>query len=150
MFKKKVLMDQLIVERKSYEKNTQWIRELRKYPDHEIFSVGDLVMVYHPLGSVLQSPSRKLNRNWIGPLRVQTVLDNTHYLCSDWSGKLIPKRFHINRLKQYYMNLGELGEDGQLKIVQNVNELYEKWNELKEDEMITDSAQENVNNGKIT
>ena len=150
MFKKKVLMDQLIVERKSYEKNTQWIRELRKYPDHETFSVGDLVMVYHPLGSVLQSPSRKLNRNWIGPLRVQTVLDNTHYLCSDWSGKLIPKRFHINRLKQYYMNLGELGEDGQLKIVQNVNELYEKWNELKEDGMITDSAQENVNNGKIT
>ena len=150
MFQKKVLMDQLIVERKSYEKNTQWIRELRKYPDHEAFSVGDLVMVYHPLGSVLQSPSRKLKRNWIGPLRVQTVLDNTHYLCSDWSGKLIPKRFHINRLKQYYMNLGELGEDGQLKIVQNVNELYEKWNELKEDGMITNSVQENVNNGKIT
>ena len=48
------------------------------------------------------------------------------------------------------MNLGELGEDGQLKIVQNVNELYEKWNELKEDEMITNSVQENVNNGKIT
>ena len=83
-------------------------------------------------------------------MRVQTVLDNTHYLCSDWSGKLIPKKFHINRLKQYYMNLGELGEDGQLKIVQNVNELYEKWNELKEDGMITDSVQENVNNGKIT
>ena len=150
MFQKKVLMDQLIVERKSYEKSTQWIRELRRYPDHETFSVGDLVMVYHPLGSVLQSPSRKLKRNWIGPLRVQTVLDNTHYLCSDWSGKLIPKRFHINRLKQYYMNLGELGEDGQLKIVQNVNELYEKWNELKEDGMITNSVQENVNNGKIT
>ena len=91
MFQKKVLMDQLIVERKSYEKNTQWIRELRKHPDHEAFSVGDLVMVYHPLGSVLQSPSRKLKRNWIGPLSVQTVLDNTHYLCSDWSGKLIPK-----------------------------------------------------------
>ena len=48
------------------------------------------------------------------------------------------------------MNLGELGEDGQLKMVQNVNELYEKWNELKEDGMTTDSAQENVNNGKIT
>ena len=29
MFKKKVLMDQMVVERKSYEKNTQWIRELR-------------------------------------------------------------------------------------------------------------------------
>ena len=66
----------MIVERKSYEKNTQWIREMRKYPNHETFSVGDLVL--NPLGSVLQSPSRKLNRNWIGPLRIQTVLDNTH------------------------------------------------------------------------
>ena len=48
------------------------------------------------------------------------------------------------------MNLGELGENGQLKIVQNVNELYEKCNELKEDGIITDSVQANVNNGKIT
>ena len=79
MFKRKAIMDQMIVERKSYEKNTQWIREMRKYPNHETFSIGDLVLVYHPLGSVLQSPSRKLNRNWIGPLRIQTVLDNTHY-----------------------------------------------------------------------
>ena len=47
---------------------------------------------------------------------------------------LIPKRFHINRLKQYYMNLGEIGENGKLKIVQNVNELYDIWQELKEDE----------------
>ena len=150
MCKRKEMMNQMIVERKTYEKNTQWVRELRKYPNHETFSVGDLVLVYHPLGSILQSPSRKLNRNWIGPLRIQTVPDNTHYLCSDWSGKLIPKRFHINRLKQYYMNLGEIGEDGQLKIVQNVNELYNIWNELKEDEIITDSAQENVNKENVT
>ena len=48
------------------------------------------------------------------------------------------------------MNLGEIGEDSQLKIVQNVNELYDIWNALKEDEMITDSAQENVNKGDVT
>ena len=144
MFKRKAIMDQ-IVERKSYEKNTQWIREMRKYPNQETFSVGDLVLVYHPLGSVLQNPSRKLNRNWIGPLIIQTVLDNTHYLCYDWGGKLIPKRFHINRLKQYYMNLGEIGKDGQLKIVENVNELHDIWNELKKDELVTDSSQGNVN-----
>ena len=97
--------------------------EMRKYPNHETFAVGDLVLVYHPLGSVLQSPSRTLDRNWIGPLRIQAVLDNTHYLCSDWSGMLIPKRFHINRLKQYYMNLGKLGKKWPIvKIVENVNE----------------------------
>ena len=107
---------------------------MRKYPDHETFAVGDLVLVNHPLGSVLQSSSKKLNRSWIGPVRIQTVLDNTHYLCSDWSGRLIPKRFHIHRLKQYYMNLGEINDNGQLKIVETVNELYDIWNDIKEDE----------------
>ena len=82
-----------------------------------------------------------MNRNWVGPVRIQTVLDNTHYLCSDWSGRLIPKRFHINRLKQYYMNLGELAENGQLKIVENVNELYDIWDDIKEDELLKESSE---------
>ena len=43
------------------------------------------------------------------------------------------------------MNLGEIGKDGQLKIVENVNELYDIWNGLKEDELVTDSSQGNVN-----
>ena len=47
-------------------------------------------------------------------------------------GILVPKRFHINRLKQYYLNLEEIGENGQLNIVQNVNELYDIRNDLKE------------------
>ena len=135
------MMDQIIIDKKTYEKNTQWIREMSKYPDHETFAVGDLVLVFHPLGSVLNSPSRKLNRDWVGPLRIQTVLDNIHYLCSDWSGMLVPKRFHINRLKQYYMNLGEIGENGKLKIGQNVNELYDIWQDLKEDEKPKQNSQ---------
>ena len=146
MFKRKAMMDQIIIDKKTYEKNTQWIREMRKYPDHETFPVGDLVLVYHPLGSVLNSLSRKLNRNWVGPLRIQTVLENTHYLCSNWSGMLVPKRFHIKRLKQYYMNLGEIGENGQLKIVQNVNELYDIWQDLKEDELPKENSQNEKEN----
>ena len=117
------LVELLDLSRKTYEKNTQWVKEMRKYPDDETFAVGDLVLVSHPLGSVLQSSSKKLNRNWIGPVRIQTVLDNTHHLCSDWNGRLIPKRVHVNRIKQYYMNLGEMEENGQPKIVENVNEL---------------------------
>ena len=62
---------------------------------------------------------------------------------------LISKRFHINRLKQYYMNLGEIGKNGQLKVVENVNELYDMWNELKEDELLTDSSQGNANREEI-
>ena len=80
----------------------------------------------------------------VGPVRIQTVLDNTHYLCSDWSGRLILKGFHINRLKQYYMNLGEIAESGQLKLVENVNELYDIWIDIKEDE-IKESSENNKN-----
>ena len=32
------------------------------------------------------------------------------------------------------MNLGEIGENGQLKIVENVKELYDIWNDINEDE----------------
>ena len=39
------------------------------------------------------------------------------------------------------MNLGEIGENGQLKIVQNVNELYDIWQDLKEDELPKENSQ---------
>ena len=39
------------------------------------------------------------------------------------------------------MNLGEIGENGQLKIVQNVNELYDVWQDLKEDELLKENSQ---------
>ena len=39
------------------------------------------------------------------------------------------------------MNLGKIGENGQLKIVQNVNELYDIWQELKEDEKPKENSQ---------
>ena len=39
------------------------------------------------------------------------------------------------------MNLVEIGENGQLKIVQNVNELYDVWQDLKEDELPKENSQ---------
>ena len=39
------------------------------------------------------------------------------------------------------MNLGEIGENGQLKIVQNVNELYDVWQDLKGDELPKENSQ---------
>ena len=32
MFKRKAMMDQIIIDRKTYEKNTQWIRENEEIP----------------------------------------------------------------------------------------------------------------------
>ena len=60
MEKRKDLVDQVIVDRKTYEKNTQWVREMRRYSDHETFAVGDLVLVNHPLESVFAKPIQKV------------------------------------------------------------------------------------------
>ena len=66
MFKRKAMMDQIIIDKKTYEKNTQWIREMRKYPDHETFAVGDLVLVYHSyrIQFLKQSLLENLIENW--------------------------------------------------------------------------------------
>ena len=114
---------------------------MRKYPDHETFAVGDLVLVYHPLGSVLNSHSRKLNRNWVGPLRIQTVLDNTDYLCSDWSGMLVPKRLPHKQTKRVLHEFGRNRRKWSTENVQNVNELYDVWHDLKEDELPKENSQ---------
>ena len=39
------------------------------------------------------------------------------------------------------MNLGEIGENGNLKIVEIVIELYDIWQELKEDEKLKENTQ---------
>ena len=33
------------------------------------------------------------------------------------------------------MNLGEMNENGQLKMVENVKQLYDIWKDIKEDEL---------------
>ena len=109
------------------------MRETRKFPDAHGYAIGDLVMIYHEIGSVLHSASKKLKRNWIGPLRIQAILDNIHYLVSDWTGQLLPKRIHFNRLKPYVMNLGKINEEEILETATNTRELFKRWKEIKED-----------------
>ena len=124
------VMKNIILEKRAVEAQTQWIREMRKYPEEKGFAVGDLVYVNFEKGSNLQMNSRKMKQPWVGPLKIQTVLDQTHYLVSDWEGKFVPKKFHINRLKPYVLNLGRIGKGG-LETATNTKQLFDKWQEIK-------------------
>ena len=115
MKQRKEIMDKIIISRKKYETESRLVREMRKFPDAHGYAIGDLVMIYHETGSVLHCASKKLKGNWIGPLRIQAILGDTHYLVSDWTGQLLPKRIHFNRLKPYVMNLGKTNEEGMLE-----------------------------------
>ena len=130
MKQKSQLIQSLVKERKTREANTQYYRDLLKYPDRKTFKVGDLVYLYHGYGSELTAPSKKLQKNWIGPLKIQSILDDTHYYVSDWMGHLAPIVVHAHRLKPFTMFLGELSKDGLLNIVTRLGELFVKWKEI--------------------
>ena len=134
MKQKSQLIQSMVKERKTREANTQYYRDLLKHPDRKTFKVGDLVYLYHGYGSELTAPSRKLQKNWIGPLKVQSVLDDTHYYVSDWMGHLAPIIVHAHRLKPFTMFLGDVSKDGLLNIVTRLGELFAKWKEIAGDE----------------
>ena len=121
MKQQKLLIDQMIMRRKKYEAESQLIRE-----------------------SVLKAPSRKLKIDWVGPFKIQSIIDDSHYMISDWTGQLSHKRFHVNRLKPFSLNLGKV-KDGKLQTVHNTRELFRIWKNIKEDaEMATTAMQTQI------
>ena len=132
MDQSKSLINQMIMRRKKYEAESQLVRESRKYPDVHGYAVGDLVLINHSPSSVLKAPSRKLKRDWVGPFKIQAIIDDSHYMISDWTGQLSHKRFHVNRLKPFSLSLGKV-KDGKLQTVHNTRELFRIWKNIKKD-----------------
>jgi len=122
MRSRKQMMENLIEERTTWGKKVQEIRCRRKVAEPKTFAVGDLVYIYAPTASTLQAPSRKLKQEWIGPLQIHTILDDSHYLVSDLEWKLLPVPMHTNRLKTYKFSLDDIDE-GKLVVVDNSYDL---------------------------
>jgi hypothetical protein len=117
------------------DKHAQKIREDRKHPNHEHFAVGDLVYIIAPTASSLQTRSRKLKREWSGPLKVQVVLEDAKYVISDWWGNLIPIIMHEKRLKSFHMHLGKI-ENKSLHIISTAAEIIKELRKIEEEEKI--------------
>ena len=60
-------------------------------------------------------------------------------MISDWTGQLSHKRFHVNRLKLFSLNLGKV-KDGKLQTVHNARELFRIWQNIKQDAEIATTA----------
>ena len=48
----------------------------------------------------MQSRAQKFRQDYIGPLAIDTKIDDTHYLLKDVTGKTLPGNYHINRIKR--------------------------------------------------
>ena len=66
----------------------------------ETFEPNDLVYLLAPYSSSLQSSTQKFRQDYIGPLVIDTKIDDTHYLLKDVTGRTLPGDYHINRIKR--------------------------------------------------
>ena len=78
--------------------NTTLINEM--YEDVERFMANELIYLLAPHASLLQTDTLKFNQDFVGPLVIDSVLDDTHYLLKDPDGRKLPDVYHINRLKR--------------------------------------------------
>ena len=69
------------------------------------YTKGDWVMIHRPFKSTLLTDSKKLNRPWIGPLRVQTCADTDNYFLSNWQGLIVPLLVNQREMKPYSLQL---------------------------------------------
>ena len=66
----------------------------------ETFEQNDLVYLLAPYSSSLQSSAQKFRQDYIGPLAIDTKIDDTHYLLKDVTFRTLPGDYHINRIKR--------------------------------------------------
>ena len=66
----------------------------------ETFEPNDLVYLLAQYSSSLQSQAQKFRQDYIGPLAIDTKIDDTHYLLKDVTGRTLPGDYHINHIKR--------------------------------------------------
>ena len=69
-------------------------------PPPETFQEGQLVYLLAPSAATLRTKTRKCRADFVGPLIVNKILDQTHYILDDLQGRVLIGVFHINRLKK--------------------------------------------------
>ena len=82
-------------------------------------------MFQYKYGSPLKTGSKKFSTPWIGPVKIQSVLDSSHFLISDQEGKCLPVEVDIHCIKPYSLNVFE---EGEMTTIKNV---YKHLEELK-------------------
>ena len=102
-------------------------KERQRQQDEKVLGLGDLVYLFAPRLTELQTSSRKFQPSWIGPLVISRILDHTHFMLADLQGKELKflASVHINLLKPYVMHLKEM-EHGKLKQYTNIRDLRGK------------------------
>ena len=95
--------------------------QLNKVKKAPMFIEGMLVYLLSPTHSSLQTNSRKIRMDFIGPLAIFNMLDRNHAILQTLEGKQIQGIFHIARLKVAWIRTesGAVNTLGDLKKAQH-------------------------------
>ena len=109
------------------EQKLKYLREkLQKFRDNRLalqnkdkefhgFTVGQIVYMYHPRGSLLQTSSKKIKCEFVGPLAIYKCVSPNQFLRMSLDGYLYPFLVEETRIKPGYIpttrgNISHLAE----------------------------------------
>ena len=72
----------------------------RQFTKEEIFENDQMVYLLAPHSSALQTSTMKFRQDFIGPLFINTTLDETHYRRKDATGLLLDGMYHMSHIKR--------------------------------------------------
>ena len=79
--------------------HTQAAKQARKASTNNTFSAGILVYLLAPTASALQTASKKIRMDFVGPLVIRSMVDSSHAILGTIEGQQLTGKFHVNRLK---------------------------------------------------
>ena len=97
------------------EQKLRYLREkLQKFRDKRLamqnkdkeyhgYTVGQIVYMYHPKGSILQSASKKIKCEFVGPLAIYKCVSPNQFLLMSLDGYLYPFLVEETRIKPGYI-----------------------------------------------
>ena len=89
-----------ITELKTFQQQRQALEKNTQGNSPELFKTGQLVYLLVPSAVSLQTNTKKCHTDFVGPLVINRVLDETHYILSDLEGHILCGVYHSRRLKK--------------------------------------------------
>ena len=101
--------------KQNLEQKLKYLREkLQKFRDNRLalqnkdkefhgFTVGQIVYMYHPRGSLLQTSSKKIKCEFVGPLAIYKCVSPNQFLLMSLDGYLYPFLVEETRIKPGYI-----------------------------------------------
>ena len=89
-----------ITELKTFQQQRQTLEKNTQTKTPKVFQKGPLVYLFAPSVVSLQTNTKKCCADFVGPLVINRILDETHYILSDLQGRILCGVYHVRRLKK--------------------------------------------------